>query len=251
MYLESLKRKMKNKQVHYLQYLALFMYFSTQQLEERGWTKSLIKKFLPQPDDVQYFRYGCAYFYGHVHVKNIEATEEFLQLQAKALKRRETGKTVTEKRKKEYLDYLENRMPVRVREVQEEELIKEACDSYNRHQRDRAWRRYERGFGDDDFTTFEADQNSDQHFLDRIIVNYIRHDLTSYDNLLSSTHGKLAKEEAIQIIRRRVFVAIAETYPNYCEEIKRQCTERNIPFPETVNYEIGEQMCLFQMEVIT
>lgn len=220
------------------------MYYSTQQLEARGWTKSLIKKFLPKPDHVQNFRYGCAFFYGQLHVVEIESSDEFKQLQTSALKRREAGIKATEKRRREYLDYLENQMPVRVTVLEMDELIREACDSYNDHQRDKAWRAYERGYGDD-HQTFEADQNSDQAFLERITVNYIRHNLTRYDNLLRSTHGKLAKEKAIEIIMRRVFVAIADNYPQYREECKRQSADRGIEFPESVNFELGEQILLF------
>lgn len=220
------------------------MFYSTQQLEERGWTQSLIKKFLPKPDQVKNFRYGCAYFYGQIHVGEIEATEEFRVLQQKALKRRKTGIEAAEKRRREYLDYLENRMPVRVREVPEEELIKRACNSYNNIQRDRRWRAYERGYADD-YEIFEASPSDDSRFLERITVNYIRHRLTQYDDLLENTHGKLAKQEAIKIIQRRVFVAIADTYPHYREECKRQCVARGIEFPESVNKEFSEQMNLF------
>lgn len=220
------------------------MYYSTEQLESRGWTKSLIKKFLPKPDHIKNFRYGCAYFYGQIHVAEIEQSVEFRELQIKALKRRESAIRGLADRRKEYLDYLENRMPVRVKELAEGELIERAITSYNNRQMYKAWRKYERGYGDE-FRIFEADQNSDPQFLERITVNFIRHRLTSYDNLLANTHGKLSKQTAIDIIQRRVFTAMVDVYPEYRNEIKRQCAERGIELPESVNYEFGEQMSLF------
>lgn len=200
------------------------MYFSTQELEARGWTKSLIKKFLPEPHDIKYFRNGCQYFYWQITVGDIEASEEFKRLQEKALRRRAAGIAATEKRKLEYLDYLKNKMPIRVRVVPADQLLVEAIDSYNAHR----LYRWERRQYDPEYYSVPASKNSGEEFLQRIQVNYIRHRLTSYENLLYEQRGKLGKAEALEIIQRRIFHAIIENYPELKLECERQMIHRGL-----------------------
>lgn len=215
------------------------MYFSTQELEARGWTKSLIKKFLPEPHDIKYFKYGCQYFYDHLTVGKIEETEEFKTLQQIALRRRASGIAATEKRKQDYLDYLKNKMPVRVRRVEPDQLLIDAIDSYNSHR----LARWERRNFHEDYYSEPATKHSCEAFLERITVNYIRHNLTSYDALLSRQKGKLAKQEAIEIVQERVFRAIRDVYPEYREEIERQMIERG--FMQVFSADEKGQLCLF------
>lgn len=196
------------------------MYLSTQDLEARGWTKGLIKRFMPEPSDIEYFRNGCRYFYGINRVREIEATEEFIQLQQKALRRREAGIASAEKRKAEYLDYLKNRMPVRVKTIPLDEVIDDAICSYNVH---KAWKSQ---YVDDFYQP--ASRRSGRGFLERITVNYIRHHLTSYDNLLAAQYGKLGKKEALEIIQIRVFQAIADAYPDLRNECDQQLVRRGL-----------------------
>ena len=204
------------------------MYLSTQDLEKRGWTKGLIKKLMPKPDDIEYFsRYGCQYFYGLLRVDKIEQTDEFKDLQEKALRRRASGKSSTERRKAEYLDYLKNQMPVRVRFISFDELLQNAINSYNVH------RAYKSQFCDDDYQP--AGTNSDPAFLERITVNYIRHNLTKYDDLLHSTHCKIGKEEALKIIQIRIFEAIADTYPDLRAECDKQLIRRGLFNEKSLN----------------
>lgn len=67
-----------------------------------------------------------------------------------------------------------------------------------------------------------------QEFLDRITVNYIRHELTSYDQKIGIFLSKFQRkqkrppEEECSAFTRRVFMTIAETYPFLKEECERQ-----------------------------
>lgn len=220
------------------------MYLSTQQLEQRGWTKTLIKKFLGEPDDVEHFKkYGCRYFYLISRVEAVERTDEFRNLLAAAAARRASGKLSAETRKRNYLRYLRYEMPVRVKAYLPEKVLLDAIDSYNRRRQDRAWRRYERGVDDEfDIETRPAGTDSDKAFLDRITVNYIRHHLTRYENMLASLHGKTAQEEAAKIIQTRIFEAVIEAYPAYRQECERQMIERGILAPYDP---VSKQMLLF------
>lgn len=210
------------------------MYLSTQELEKRGWTKGLIKKFLPEPDDVEHFkRYGCRYFYSIKKVEETERSDKFRALQEKALKKRTAGKLSAEKRRNEYLRFLSFKMLVRVRVLDEETLLDRAISAYNSHRRMRDWQRFERGQIDDYEleNRRDAGTDSDPAFLERITVNYIRHRLTRYDALLESLPGQQAQEEAARIIQTRVFEAIIAEYPAHRDECERQMIERGLLKP--------------------
>ena len=62
----------------------------------------------------------------------------------------------------------------------------------------------------------------DTAFLDRICVNYIRHELTSYDYLFAKTAGKTGIATAVNKIRAKIFAEIASVYPVFGPECERQ-----------------------------
>jgi hypothetical protein len=145
------------------------MYYSTQELEARGWIKSWIKRFLPKPDDIKKLGYyRQKYFYADVRVAEIESSDEWIKSALVAQKHREVGIKTTQKRRKEYFNYLENQMPVRVRELPHDIVQLEAIDFYNAH------KAYKSQFRDyDDYVYRLAGTDSDKSFLDRIIVTLI------------------------------------------------------------------------------
>ena len=74
------------------------MYFSTQELEARGWTKGLIKRFFPEPHLVRRNPlFGVTHFYRINSVAISVDTEEFRLLQGKLLRRRKTAIESAEK----------------------------------------------------------------------------------------------------------------------------------------------------------
>ena len=62
----------------------------------------------------------------------------------------------------------------------------------------------------------------DNAFLSRIMVNYIRHNLTSYEDLLEELRGKEGKYEAYTKLKNKILEKIAEVYPELKEECNRQ-----------------------------
>ncbi|MFI6942038.1 hypothetical protein ACIBI4_22430 [Streptomyces sp. NPDC050418] len=69
-------------------------------------------------------------------------------------------------------------------------------------------------------------ESSDRPALDRWQVNYLRHQLTHYDELLDGLHGKTGRAAAETLLRQRIYTAIAETYPFLAHECERQLRER-------------------------
>ena len=75
-------------------------------------------------------------------------------------------------------------------------------------------------FGNYDFTPATTD--SDSVFLNRVIVNYLRHNLSNYDSKLDDIFGKVGKSEAYRIINTKIYAKIAEVYPVLKDECDNQ-----------------------------
>lgn len=56
-------------------------------------------------------------------------------------------------------------------------------------------------------------------------VNYIRHQLTRYDDLLEIGFGKIGKSEAQKILIEAIYKKIASSYPSLKDECERQLIE--------------------------
>jgi hypothetical protein len=89
-----------------------------------------------------------------------------------------------------------------------EQLRARAIAHYNGRQAERAGLR--------------ANESDSQEFLQRIEVNYVRHQLTNYDSALNALFRKIAKRAAATVIRQRIFDAIATNYPQLADECRRQ-----------------------------
>lgn len=197
------------------------MYLNKKQLIERGWSPKLIEDFLGEPDDVKPLgRYCEEHRYWMPRVERVEKTDGFKTAQEKYLKRRRRGIEIARKRAAQQIETAKT-MPIRIREMSGEDVLDDAIWHYNAQNRGR---RHE----DDDYCCRSASRGSDELFLERITVNYIRHNLTGYDAKLFAQKGKIGGGEAVQIIRRRVFEEIAFAYPHLADECDRQMIRRGL-----------------------
>ena len=105
--------------------------------------------------------------------------------------------------------YLEG-VEIKVPRLDEQPLIKRASGHYNARQIDRV--------GLDLF----ADESSDRVFLERITVNYLRHELTCYEHQLTKIAGKVGADDARMEMKEKVLDAISEKYPWLAKECWRQ-----------------------------
>ncbi|MCA3083085.1 MAG: hypothetical protein ING69_10575 [Rhodocyclaceae bacterium] len=71
-----------------------------------------------------------------------------------------------------------------------------------------------------------ASLDSDQRFLERICVNFIRHNLSNYDALLQSEE-RADSDSASAILSARVYTLIGANYPMLATECNRQRKLRN------------------------
>ena len=150
-------------------------------------------------------------------VEKVEAGKLFQQDLAKAAARSRVGKQVAARKADELVAQAEQ-MPIHVTWQSIGRLQDEAIASYNTFHRRQSLER------DHDYEP--ATYMSDPIFLDRITVNYIRHELTEYDQHLEQVAGKTGVSLAIATIRRRIYDEIARVYPEFAEECERQVQSR-------------------------
>lgn len=184
-------------------------------LSVRGWTKKLIEDFYPIPF-ARKKRYGSSVLiklFSLEEVVKIENDPLFKVRFDMVLKQRENRKNGSQKaietKTKKIVELIES-INISVISVKQKDLVADAVDSYNEFQLDR---------GNYNGT---ATLKCDKEFLDRIVVNYIRHNLTEYDEGLDLLYKRVGQQKAYQLLREKVFSAIAKAYPNYKNECSKQ-----------------------------
>jgi hypothetical protein len=171
--------------------------------QKRGWTEALIQKFLGAPDATApnpHYRSGSPMkLYLLKRVEETEKLPEFVVAKEKASKRSQTGKRVQATLATKLIERAW-RLPLQITKYANGAVLHFAIEDYN------DWH--------SDFDNFvPATPKSDRDFLERIQVNYIRHQLTQYDDSLEEVAGKAGVSEAIRVIRTRIYAAIAKAYP--------------------------------------
>jgi hypothetical protein len=189
---------------------------SLKDLKDRGWTDATIKKFAPQPDGTQvnpaYQSAAPMKLYLLARVKRIERRKTWIAWQAdSAVRKISAAKAVTTKidAMKEWLDSLTIEVP----KLTDEELIARAVEHYNA-----LWCGTEK----------RACVNDDQDFLNRIAVNYLRHELSPYEEHLNQIAGKTGAHEARDRLRSLIYNAIGDAYPDLSFECFKQEREREL-----------------------
>ena len=183
-------------------------------LQRPGWSAAILKKLLGEPDERKErgSRYAPLCLFGVKRVEAAEASPDFAAAQAKREAASARSRAVAERKRNELLDRIDA-MPISVHVVKNPTA--RAIESYNQRQIDIG--RYENA---------NASKNSDPDFLERITVNYIRHELTEYDANLDSTFGQIGTDAANARIRNRVLLAIADAYPHLRAEAIGQMARR-------------------------
>lgn len=198
-------------------------------LKKRGWTDAGIRDFLGEPDRTApnpKYRYAAPMKIWHLHkVNQIEETDEWKEWRKASEKRREVARKAVKARKEETVEMVDS-ISIKLPDLDREELTKRAVESYNSY-----WKKRERKapWGHPrklEYMQKGAAANDDAEFLARIMVNYLRHNQTRYDQLLGHLKGKVGKHKARMCLYRRIYNAIAEKYPWLRSEAKRQLREK-------------------------
>ncbi len=173
-----------------------------------GWSKTLAERLLGEPDQTRkHSTYGTLIaLYDQNKVLALEKSPEYLGYQDKLRNRRVAASKAVETKKSTLIDSVEA-MEISVSSMSMRHVKKLAIKAYNE------WNQYEGKYASD---------KDDKAFLERITVNYIRHELSEYDQTLYDLSGKTGSFEARDLIWKKIFSAIAIVYPDLATECFRQ-----------------------------
>ena len=176
---------------------------------------ALVTSLLGEPDRIQRLRFGrFCYMFNLERVAQVELSAEFGKAQdAVAVRKAAARKAVQTKIARLNKQIAEIRLSVSA--FDEDTLTCRAVDSYN-------FRNSAQGR---DYIRATVDSDSD--FLDRLKVNYLRHEMSPYEAALAHVHGKTGKEQALWEIRDRIYHEIAKAYPDLAIECARQIAARS------------------------
>lgn len=188
------------------------MLTQTSILSRNGWSKKVLDSLLGEPDlrKKVFGRTNLSALYLERRVLEAEQSESFASMQASLEKRKIAAAKATATKTESLLAQIAD-MQVSVKILQRRNLVTQAITSYNGRQSDMG---------------SYAQKKSDAAFLDRICVDYIRHELTGYDHALQDVAGRTGITQAVQEIRRKIYAEIAAAYPEYAAECMRQQTYR-------------------------
>ena len=191
-------------------------------LKSRGWTDRMITQLVTIPDAIkpnQRYRSAAPMkLYLRSRVAAVELTEEFAAIRAASANRR-TGAAKAVKTKRDALLAHVDGLVIEVPSLPLDELVRLACESYNRHKDEMALDR------ERDENELMATPTSNPEFLDRICVNYLRHQMTSYEAQLRMIARRVGTRDAYLDLRSKIFDVISDTYPDLSNECWKQQEE--------------------------
>lgn len=196
--------------------------YTMRELSERGWTPAMVRDLLGEADDSRpnpFYASGADMrLWLRERTHQAERTEEWARRRTMADRRSAASKRAANAKRANLLEKVEQ-VQVQVPALDEDELRRRAITSFNRRAQEQAETRSRRGgwYGPE-----PVDENSDPQFLERITVNYVRHELTRYDQMWSDLAGQVGREQAHRLLRGRVLDEIARVYPALAGECERQ-----------------------------
>lgn len=199
-----------------------------------GWNDDRLERYLGAPDFTTENSYRKGAITNWYMTKRVEKAESYKTFQKEAQssiqqheKRKQAGLKAAETKRAKTRQLVEKRLAEvtlepKVTGLKQHQLYSLAVDHYNDLQE---WRSVERGKHGFNYATV---QNSSEHFLHRICVNFLRHDGTTYDEELESYFNQVGKDEAINMVRKHVYDLISQEYPYLSAECERQMAERGV-----------------------
>jgi hypothetical protein len=198
-------------------------------LRARGWTAGMVRQLLGEPDLVlahPYFRTAqqtC--LYDMKRIEAAEASEEFRAVSAAAARRSASAKAAAQHRRREVLARIAAE-PVDVPRMPPHRLAAAAVAHRNRRDKERAHRRWGH------VPTPATVQNTEPSALARWKVDYLCDRLPRYGELLGDLYGSTGRAAAEDLLRRKVYAAISEAYPDLAQECERRLRERQCSPPQ-------------------
>jgi hypothetical protein len=205
-------------------------------LRARGWTAGMVRQLLGEPDlsgvNPRFRSAPQTRLYLVERVEAAERSDEFRAVAAAAARRPGTAKAADRRRRREVLARIAAE-PVDVPRLTPDRLAALAVEHRRRREARRAHGRWDPPVehppvGDPPTTVDGAGPGP----LQRWKVDYLRHRLARYDDILDEMYGRTGRAAAEELLRRRVYAAIAEAYPDLAQECERQLRERECGPPQ-------------------
>jgi hypothetical protein len=195
-------------------------YLTQSSLKERGWTDKLILNVLVAPDLLKpnpHYKAGPQMkLFLEERVLTGEASEEFKNHTINSVKRKEGAKKATQTKKDKIIAYV-NSVEVKIPDYATFKTLKKlACNKYDAHYRSRG--RYV--------------NKCDTLFVNRVVVNFLRHQCDEYEEGLVNMFGKVGIDTGYVMLKNKVLDAIAEKYPL----LKDECLNQRIDLSEYLFY---------------
>ena len=180
-------------------------YLTKTELAKR-WSQKLIDFYFDKPTlekpNPQYKCGAPMQLYDINMVRRIEATKTFKADYEKVYEHKVAARKRAKKKLEELIMYA-NGVQIKIPTMEKDKLIQNACNHYNR------WNDWKEG-GYCDY--WRATPSSDESFLKRITINYLRHQCTCYDKELEKFFKKVGVQEAHDILQERINEAILQKY---------------------------------------
>lgn len=188
------------------------------QLLEMGWTKNMIKTLLPPPTlrpNPMYKKAAPMKLWDEMDVKSIMETDAFTVEKVRAERRRLASQkaflTKTDNLRNEIAKAIQT---ISVVIIPEDRLYRQTLKSKQ------SW--YDSSYLSYNNREYRCAASADKNTIERWIVNYIRHELTTYDSGLNLLNNKTGKFEIYPELRNAILLKIAEAYPLHKDECFRQ-----------------------------
>ncbi|MDM7988933.1 hypothetical protein [Arthrobacter sp. zg-Y877] len=184
--------------------------------KERGWTDGQIKTFLPEPDKTArnpFSRKAAPMkLYALERVEAIEATPEYQKAREASRNRQLAARERALVKKKAAVAVAES-LELRIVPEPWESMQRKAIEHFNGRLRGKQ---------------SPASLSTAPSRLNRLTVNYLRHQQTSYEEELKEFKGVVGVGEAYLVVRNRILDLIADTYP----QLKAECDRQKFDAPE-------------------
>jgi len=219
-------------------------------LRARGWTDGIVRRLLGEPDRLSaHPRFRSAPWTRMYRVERVEAAEQSAEFRSgaafaarrsgavrKAVGRR--GRAAVARRRREVLARILAE-PIDVPRMDAGELAQRAVEHRARRETGAtASTENTSGTSGTASTTGTASTlgtpsppRTDRASLDRWKVDYLRHRLSPYDELLEGLSRREGRGRAAALLRQRIHTAIAEAYPGLAEECERRIRDQRLGEP--------------------
>jgi len=193
-------------------------------LRARGWTATGIRRFLGEPDATRennWFRTAPMKFWTQGQVEAVESSAEWVAWLQSSRLHAEASQADAARHRTEGAAMAEA-VVIEVELVDLDDARECAIWSYNERTAQKA--------GKYPFHTDrrEASIDSDPEFLDRITVNFLRYERTSYDVTGEKLFRLVGRSQAHELLFERGLEAIEAEYPALAGECFRQLDARSL-----------------------